>query len=144
MSITYFLGSGLRERQAKACPTLIIDRGLDVSSAVPVQPGAWYGLRENDADGHEDRACARSERDRYFHARTFAVLIPAAETETAFRQVFANHDFFRKAAFADTCQNARLHARAVAPRNNTFLRVRMSRDVLCCRSFRERFHPNGW
>src|SRR3989442_12388742 len=104
-------------RQKRRCPHsdvafllgntwLNVKGRLDVGGAVTVQARAGDRLREDDADWHEDSATAGSEGHGHFHARAFAVLIPAAEAETALRQVFADHDFFGKAAAANARQDA--------------------------------------
>ena len=62
-----------------------------------IEAGAGDMLREDDADGNEDGAHARSERNGDFNTSTFGVAIAAAEGDAAFGKVFADRDFFLKA-----------------------------------------------
>src|SRR5580704_1575198 len=101
---------GARERPA--CSD--VEGRLDVGGAVAVEAGGGDGLGEDDADGNENGAGAGGKRDGDFDAGAFGVLIAAAEAEAAFGQILANGDFFLKAAAANTSENARLDARAVA------------------------------
>src|SRR5215471_9570181 len=98
-----------RRGQAKACPTLVVERWLDIRGTVTMQAGGGDGLRKNDADRDKDCARARRERHGYFHTGPFRILIPASEAQPAFRQVFADHDFFREAPSANARQHARLY-----------------------------------
>src|SRR5215831_21025090 len=86
-----------------------------------VQTGGRNCLRENDANRNKNRSSTRSKRHGHFHARAFRILIAAAEADSAFRQVFADHHFFGEAAPPYARQHPRLHARTIAPRNNAFI-----------------------
>src|SRR5256886_9623773 len=130
------------ETARTSCQRLIVHRRLDVRRAMPVQTRGWNGLRENDADRNKNRSRARSKRHGHFDARAFWILIPAAEADSAFRQVLANHYFFGKAAPPDARQHARLHACAIAPWNHALL-GRAARPVAFApRTLRERLNPN--
>src|SRR5260221_5361075 len=93
---------------------------LEIGGAVAEQAGGGDGLGEDDADGHEDGAGARSERNGDFDTGAFGILIAAAEAEAAFGQIFADGDFFLKAAVANAGEDAGFDAGAVAARNHAF------------------------
>src|SRR5882672_458938 len=122
-----------------------IEEGLDIDSAVAVEAGGGDGLEEDDANGDEDGADAKSERDSDFDARTFGVLIAAAEAEAAFGKIFADSDFFVEAAVADAGEDAGLDAGAVAAGNDAFLDRGCggASAVIRVAEFGERFDPDG-
>ena len=101
-------------------PTLEILRLLlgrfEVGSAVTEKSGGRNGLRENDADGHENGTAAGCERNGDFRATALRVLIATAKGDTAFGEVFANGDLFLKTTTPYTGQHACLDAGAIAPR----------------------------
>src|SRR5712664_3262325 len=99
---------------------LEVEGGLDVGGAVAVEAGSGDGLGEHDTDGDEDGAGAGSEGHGDFDAGAFGILIAAAEAEAAFGEIFANGDFFLKAAVANAGQDASFDARAIAARNDAF------------------------
>src|SRR5260370_833712 len=98
-----------------------VEGGLDVGGAVAVEAGGGDGLGEDDADGDEDGAGAGSEGDGDFDAGAFGVLIAAAEAEAAFGEIFAEGDFFLKAAAADAGEDAGFDACAVTAWNDAFI-----------------------
>ena len=108
-----------------------------------VEAGGGNGLGEDDADGDEDGAGTGCVRDGYFDAGAFGVLIAAAEAEAAFGQVFADDDFFLKAAAADASENAGLDARAVAARNHAIFDTGLARAVHGGGKLGNGFDPNG-
>src|SRR5713101_10046894 len=116
---------------------------LDVGGAVAVEAGRGHGLGEDDADGNEDGAGAGSERHGDFGARAFGILIAAAEADSAFRQIFADGDFFLEAAAANAREDAGLDARAVAAGNHAIFDRRLSSPVVGGARFGERFDPDG-
>src|SRR5260370_39982628 len=93
---------------------LRVEGGVDVGGAVAVEADGGDGLGEDDADGGGDGAGAGGEGHGDFHAGAFGVLIAAAETEAAFGQIFADGDFFLKAAATHAGEDAGLDARAEA------------------------------
>jgi hypothetical protein len=109
---------------------------------VAEKSGGGDGLRKDDADGDEDGAAAGSIRNGNFEACTFGILVAAAESDAASREVFANGDFFLKAATADACKDTSLYAGTISARNDTFFdwlsRVEQSFWI----GLRENFHPN--
>ena len=115
---------------------LNVEGRLDVSGAVTVEAGSGDRLGEDDADGHEDGAGAGSERHGHFHTRAFAVLVPAAETETSLRQVFADHDFLGKAPAANARQDACFDASTITAGNDAFLDGRACRAIFRRGNFR--------
>jgi hypothetical protein len=82
---------------------------------VAVEAGGGDGLGKHDADGDEDGAGAGSVGDGDFDAGAFEVLIATAEAEAVFGEIFADGDFFLKAAVADASEDASFDARALAP-----------------------------
>ena len=109
-----------------------------------VEAGGGDSLGGDDADGDEDGARAGSEGHGDFDAGAFGILIAAAEAEAALGQIFADGDFFLKAAAADASQDAGLDARAVAAGNHALLDRGASGAVFRDASFRLRFDPDGW
>ena len=71
--------AGQNERAAE----LDVEGGLDVGGAVAVEAGGGDDLGEDDADGNEDGATARSEGHGDFDSGAFGILIAAAEAEAA-------------------------------------------------------------
>jgi hypothetical protein len=113
---------------------------------VAVEAGGGDGLGEDDADGDEDGAGAGSEGDGDFDARAFGVLIAAAEAEAALGEIFADGDFFLKAAAADAGEDASFDARAVAARNDAFIdsgRCCARGTIVRIAQLGERFDPDG-
>ena len=133
-----------KEKRQLDCrtPKLGVEGGLDVGGAVAVEAGGGDGLGEDNADGDEDGAGARSERDGDFDAGAFGVLIAAAEAEAAFGKIFADGDFFLKAAAANAGEDASFDARAIATRNDTILDGRAARAVVGTVEFGLRFDPD--
>src|SRR6266852_21874 len=120
-----------------------VEGGLDVGSAVAVEAGGGNGLGEDDADGDEDGAGAGSEGHGDFDAGAFGILIAAAEAEAAFGQIFADSDFFLKAAAANAGEDAGLDARAVAARNHAFFHGRPGHALFRLADFGLGFDPDG-
>jgi len=120
-----------------------VERGLDVGGTVTVEAGGGDGLGKDDADGNEDCACAGSEGNSDFEARAFWILIAAAEAEAAFREVFADGDFFLKAAVADGGEDTGFDARPVAARNDAFIDGGSGDTVFRVANFGLRFDPDG-
>ncbi len=110
-----------------------------------VEAGGGDGLGEDDADGDEDSAGAGSEGDGDFDAGAFGILIAAAEAEAAFGEIFAEGDFFLKAAAADAGEDAGFDACAVTARNDAVLdggRGQASAAIGIA-ELGERFDPDG-
>ena len=122
---------------------LDIERGLDVGSAVAVEAGMGDGLGEDDADGNKDGAGAGSEGNGDFEARTFRILIAAAEAEAAFGEIFADSDFFLETAAANAREDAGFDARAIAARNEAFLDSRARGAGFRIADFGLGFDPDG-
>src|SRR5713101_2262575 len=102
------------------------------------------GLREYDAAGHENRAASGGVRNRDFHARDFRILIPAAKTDPAFRQILANSDFLLEATPPNASQDARPDACAVSARKHTrFVYWRREQWSFRRLDFRKRLDPDG-
>src|SRR5690349_1225319 len=78
----------------------------EVGGAVAEKSGGGDGLRKYDADGDENGTAAGSIRNGDFEARAFGILIAAAESDATFGEVFADGDFFLKAAAADAGEYA--------------------------------------
>ncbi len=95
-----------------------VEGGLNVSGAVAVEAGRGNGLGKDDADGDEDGAGARSEGYGDFDTGAFGILIAATEAEATLGEIFADGDFFLKAAAADASEDASLDAGAVAARDD--------------------------
>src|SRR5205807_465262 len=114
-----------------------------VGGAVAVEAGSGDGLGEDDADGNEDSAGAGSEGHGDFDAGTFGVLITAAEAESTLGQIFADGDFFLKAAVADASEDAGLDAGAVAARNDAVFDGPAGRTVFRVADFGLGFNPDG-
>ena len=109
------------------------------------EAGGGDGLGEDNADGDEDGAGAGSERHGDFHSGAFFILIAAAEAEAAFGEIFADGDFFLKAAAANTGEDASFDASAVAPGNEAlFDGVATWRAGFGIADFGLGFDPNGW
>ena len=119
-----------------------IERWLDVGGAVAVEAGGGDGLGEDNADGDKDCAGAGSERDGDFDAGAFSILIAAAEAEAAFGKIFANGDFFLKAAAADASEDASFDARAVAARDDALLDSGAARAIVRAVEFGLGFDPD--
>ncbi len=109
-----------------------------------VEAGGGDGLGENDADGDEDGAGAGSERHGDFDARTFGVLIAAAEAEAALGQIFADGSFFLEAAAANASEDASLDAGAVAAGNHAFFDGGPGRAVIGAVEFGVGLDPDRW
>src|SRR6266852_5528835 len=124
---------------------LSVEGGLDVGGAVAEEAGGGDGLGEDDADGDEDGAGAGSERDGDFDAGAFSVLIAAAEAEPAFGKIFADGDFFLKAAAADAGEDAGFDAGTVAARNDAVFDGgrRQASATIWIAQLGERFNPDG-
>ncbi len=120
-----------------------VEGRLDVGGAVAVEAGSGDGLGEDDADRDEDGASAGSERNGDFEARAFGILIAAAEAEAAFGKIFANGNFFLKAAVPDGREDASLDARAVAAGNDAFVHGRSRRAAFRVADFGLGFYPDG-
>src|SRR5712691_3329575 len=120
-----------------------VEGRLDVGRAVAVEPGRGHGLGGNDADGNENGAGAGSKRHGDFGARAFGILIPAAETDSAFGQIFSDGDFFLEAAAANAREDAGFDAGAVAAGNHAIFGGGLSRAVVGRARFGERFDPDG-
>ncbi len=122
-----------------------VEGRLDVGGAVAVEAGGGDGLGEDDADGDEDGAGAGSERDGDFDAGAFSVLIAAAEAEPAFGKIFADGDFFLKAAAADAGEDAGFDAGTVAARNDAVFDGgrRQASATIWIAQLGERFNPDG-
>jgi hypothetical protein len=142
------LKEGKNQSAMNPSPTTIarssdVERGLDVGGAVTVEAGGGDGLGKDDADGNEDRAGSGSEGNSDFEARAFWILIAAAEAEAAFGEIFADRDFFLKAAVADGGEDASLDARAVAARNDALIDGGSGHAVFRVADFGLRFNPDG-
>ena len=94
---------------------------LKVRGTVTEKTRGRYGLGKNDADGHEDGAAARGERNSDLRTASFGVLIAAAERNAAFGKILANCHFFLKTTAANTGEDAGLNASAIAAREHTFV-----------------------
>src|SRR5260370_39581279 len=114
-------GQGKAGQDNKGMAKLAVEGGLGVGGGGAVEAGGGDGLGEDDADGDEDGAGAGSEGDGDFDAGAFGVLIAAAEAEAAFGEIFAEGDFFLKAAAADAGEDAGFDACAVTARNDAFI-----------------------
>ncbi len=101
------------------------------------------GLREYDADRDEDGATAGSVRYGDFESSAFGILIAAAESDAAFGEVFADGDFFLKAAAADAGEDTGFYARAVSARNDTLFERLARAGESFGEGFGENFHPDG-
>ena len=97
---------------------------LEVGRAMPEEARRGNGLREDNADGDEDRSVAGSKGNGNFDASAFWILIAAAEGDAAFREIFADSDFFLEAAAADAGKDASFNASAVATRENAVVLTR--------------------
>ena len=75
-------------------------------------------MREDDANGNKDCACARSIGDGHFQACTFGIVIAAAETDAALGQILADGDFFLEATAANAGKYAGFDPCTVAARND--------------------------
>jgi len=150
------VGSGRRQNQPESgkegaiycAPTrdkegLDVEGGLDVGGAVAIEAGGGDGLGEDDADGDEDGAGAGSEGDGDFDASAFGILIAAAEAEAAFGEIFADGDFFVKAAVADAGEDAGFDARAVAAGNDALFDGGGGRAGFRIANLGLRFDPDG-
>src|SRR5438128_9036489 len=115
----------------------------EVGGAVAEKSGGGDGLRKYDADGDKDSAAAGSIRNSDFEARAFGILIAAAESDATFGEVFADGDFFLKAASADAGENARFYARAISARNDALFERLARGGQSFGERFGEDFHPNG-
>ncbi len=122
---------------------LDVEGGLDVSGAVTVEAGGGDGLGEDDADGDEDGAGAGSEGHGDFDAGAIGILIAAAEAEAAFGEIFADGDFFLKAAAANAGKDAGFDARAVAAGKDAFFDGGAVRAVFGVADFGLGFDPDG-
>src|SRR5438552_15638963 len=120
-----------------------VEGGLDISGAVAVEAGGRDGLGKDDADGNEDCAGSGSEGNSDFEARAFWILISAAEAEAALGEIFADRDFFLRAAMPSGSEDTGLDARTVAPGNDPFIDVRSGHAVFRIANFGLRFDPNG-
>src|SRR5260221_11975448 len=116
---------------------------LEIGGAVAEQAGGGDGLGEDDADGDEDGAGARSERNGDFDTGAFGILIAAAEAKATFGQIFADGDFFLKAAVANAGEDAGFDAGAVAARNHAFLDGGGARAIFRVSVFGLGFDPDG-
>jgi len=120
-----------------------VEGRLDVGGAVAVEAGGGDGLGEDDAYGDEDGAGAGSEGNGHFDAGAFGILIAAAEAEAAFGQIFADGDFFLKAAVANAGEDAGLNAGAVAARNHAFFDGGAVSAIFRVADFGLGFDPDG-
>ena len=122
---------------------LDVEGRLDVGGAVAVEAGGGDGLGEDDADRDEDGAGAGSERNGHFDAGAFGILIAAAEAEAALGQIFADGDFFLKAAVANAGEDAGFDAGAVASRNHAFFDGGAVSAIFRVTDFGLGFDPDG-
>ena len=97
---------------------------FEVGRAVAEEARRGDGLREDNADGDEDRSAAGSKGNGNFDASAFWILIAATEGDAAFREIFADSDFFLEAAAADASKDAGFNTSAVATRENTVVLMR--------------------
>jgi len=116
---------------------------LDVGGAVTVEAGGGDGLGEDDADGDEDGASTGSEGNGDFDAGAFGILIAAAEAKATFGQIFADGDFFLKAAVANAGEDAGFDAGAVAARNHAFFDGGAVSAIFRVSDFGLGFDPDG-
>lgn len=110
---------------------------------MPVEAGAGDVLREDDTDGNEDGAAAGSVRNGDFETRAFGIFIAAAESDTAFGQIFANGNFFLKTAAADAREDARFDPCAIAARDDALFERRARAENRLRRNFGLNFDPDG-
>ena len=96
---------------------------LEVGGAVSEEAGGADGFGEDDADGDEDGAGSGREGDSDFDASALGIFIAAAEGDAALGKIFADGDFFLKAAAADASEDASFDAGAIAARDDAFLFV---------------------
>jgi len=94
---------------------------LEVGGAVAEEACGGDGFGEDDADGDEDGAGAGSEWDGYFDTSALGIFVAAAEGDAALGKIFADGDFFLKAAAADAGENAGFDAGAIATRDYAVL-----------------------
>src|SRR5947207_3233956 len=120
-----------------------VEGGLDVGGAVAVEAGGGDGLGKDDADGNEDCAGSGSEGNSDFEARAFWILISAAEAEAALGEIFADRDFFLKAAMPNGGEDTGLDARTVAARNDAFVQGSGGHPVFRIADFGLGFDPDG-
>src|SRR6266853_1462059 len=120
-----------------------VEGGLDVGGAVAVEAGGGDGLGEDDADGDEDGASTGSEGNGDFDAGAFGILIAAAEAKATFGQIFADGDFFLKAAVANAGEDAGFDAGAVAARNHAFFDGGAVSAIFRVSDFGLGFDPDG-
>ena len=90
---------------------------------MPIQPRRRNRLRKHNPYRHKNRRAPRRERHRHLDARPFFILIPAAKTQPALRQILANRHFFRESAPPNARQNARLHPRPISPRKHALFAI---------------------
>jgi len=121
----------------------VLFRGAEVGGAVAVEAGGRDGLGEDDADGDEDGTAAGSVGDGDVELGAFGILIAAAEGDAAFGEVFADGDFFLKAAAANAGENAGAHAGTVAARENAIVFGGVCRSGFGGLRFGTDFHPDG-
>jgi hypothetical protein len=99
-------------------------------------------LRKDDADRDEDGAAAGSVWNGDFEARAFGILIAAAESDATLGEVFADGDFFLKAATPNAGEDTGFYARAISTGNDTLFE-RLAGGQSFGKRFGEDFHPNG-
>ena len=97
---------------------------LEVGRAVAKEARRGNRLREDNADGDEDRSAAGSKGNGNFDASAFWILIAAAKGDAAFREIFTDSDFFLEAAAADASKDPGFNASAVATRENAVVLMR--------------------
>jgi hypothetical protein len=117
---------GTAKKSQSSCRQLSV-RGLEICCAVAEEARRRNRLRKDDAYGDENRAAARSKGHGDLNSRAFGILVAAAECDSALREVFADGDFFLKAAPADTGEDAGFDPCAIAARKNVIVLARTAR-----------------
>ena len=100
-------------------------------------------MREDDANGDKDGACARSIGDGHFQACTFGIVITAAETDAALGQILADGDFFLEATAANTGKDTGFDPCTVAARNDALFDSTAGGKRFFDREFGLRLNPDG-
>jgi hypothetical protein len=127
--------------EAREEPSLL--GGFEVGGPVAEETGRANRLRKDDADRNEDGAATGSEWNSNFNERPFGIFPAAAESDAAFRKIFADRDFFLESAAANASEHAGFDAGAIAARNSTFVVVGARGLRVKGGEFGLRFGPDG-